>query len=124
MKEYRVGNFLYKDNGKYLEISDISGQFSFKVSPFSNSGLIIAAALDRKGELDSFLRAYASILLMFVNSVPDYIYFESMVKASNECYKRVGASLGIFDDISKEEDDKILNEVRTELEEIEKLKNE
>lgn len=106
--EYQVGNFIFKEEEKHIKIMDINSQLTHRVGNHLNVGRLLELAFKSKD--DSFLKAYATMLWEFSNIIPDKEFMEEIDKACVACVSRHKEFYGIKEDISKEEDDKILKE--------------
>lgn len=109
-KKYQVGNFIYINEDNHVTIMDINSLVVHKVSKDLNIGRLLALALERMNE--NFLRWYAAILWQFSNCLMDTQFLQDFTSVWLCCVNRNKEFYGIKEDITKEEDDKILNEER------------
>lgn len=108
--KYQVGNFIYINEDNHVTIMDINSLVVHKVSKELNIGRLLTLALEQKNE--QFLRWYAAILWQFSNCIMDSQFLQDFTSVWLDCVNRNKEFYGIKEDITKEEDDKILNEER------------
>lgn len=117
--EYRSGNFVYKREGTHVKIIDINSQMSHRMACHLNVARLLNEALTLKS--DNFLHEYASMLWLFSNVVPDRDFMREINDACVACINRDKELYGIKEDISKSEDDRILQDVKETMVELEKM---
>lgn len=121
--DVRVGNFVIHTENEHYKIQDINSVFSVRASIITPIGQLIKAALvNLKGgdeNSERFLHDYCAVFYNVLSVAPDYEFLTDIQKASVDCLNRHKDMYGIKDDISKEEDDRILKE-EVELAEAEK----
>lgn len=120
--ERKIGNFIYKVEDDHIKISDINGNMTHRMSKIMNISRMIEIAL--KERHDDWLLSYASLTWEYSNMVADEQFFVDINRACVDCVNRNKELYGIKEDISAEEDNEILEEVRQNYETIEELKKE
>jgi len=112
--DVRVGNFVIHTENEHYKIQDINSVFSVRASIITPIGQLIKAALEnlKGGDENSerFLHDYCAVFYNVLSVAPDYEFLGAIQKASVDCLNRHKDMYGIKDDISKEEDDRILKE--------------
>lgn len=120
--ERRYGNFVVKNEEHHFKICDIHSNMTHRVSKELMIGKYLEEAWQKKAS--SFLEHYASMVWVFSNMIADQQFFLDMDKVMRDCVERNKGLYNIEENISEEEDAKILQEQREIHEEIEKLKEE
>ena len=120
--EIQLGGFLIKNEEAHIKISDASGYMTHRVSKFLNIGKMLEMALDEKQT--GYLQNYCALVWAFSNVVTDPQFFLDIDKAVVDCINRHKDYYGIKEDISYDEDRKIVMEQKELHEDIEKLKAE
>lgn len=120
--ECRAGNFIYRDEENHVKVMDINSQMTHRIGKHLNIGRLLEMAMKEKN--DDFLKGYAALLWQVSNIVPDMDFFKDIDSACVSCVNRHKDFYGIKEDITKEEDDKILDDVKVTEEAAENLKNE
>ena len=120
--EIQLGGFLVKNEEAFIKISDSAGYMTHRVSKFLNIGRMLDMALDEKQT--KFLEDYCALAWVFSNVMPDTQFFLDIDRACVDCLNRHKDYYGIKEDISHDEDRKIIMEQKDLNDEIEKLKNE
>lgn len=122
-KDFRPNksNFKYHDEENHIKISDIGDMFSVRLNKRStNLGLLLVMAI--KDKYNDFLETVAKLLLVIVSVAWDKEFCEDIMKAYLACLERNKKQYGLKEDISEEEDKKILDEQRELHEAEEKLR--
>ena len=120
--ERQIGNFIYKNEDEHIKICDIYSQMTHRVAKHLNIGRMLEMALKEKK--DQYLANYAAMTWLYSNIVTDEQFFLDIDKACVDCVNRHKEFYGIKEDITKENDDKILQEAKETIEAIEELKKE
>lgn len=109
-----MGNFVIHTENDHYKIQDINSTFSVRAAIITPIGQLIKAALvNLKGgdeNSESFLHDYCAVFYNVLSVAPDYEFLGAIQKAAVDCLNRHKDMYGIKDDISKEEDDRILKE--------------
>lgn len=130
-RDYRIGNFVVTDEGEHLKVSDINGMVSHRFSTGIAKGqlmkMMLAQARGGDAAARKSLEAYCVVFFNLLSCVPftlkkegdDFDFLSVLNDATVECVKRNRGVYGLQEDISKEADDRILDEVKevSELEE-------
>lgn len=119
--EYRVGNFVYKNEENHIKIFDINTALTHRVAKALNIGRMLEIALKDKKE--QWLHNYASMVWLFSNIVTDEQFFLDIDKACVGCVNRHKEFYGIKEDITPKEDNEILQESKEVYGAIEELKD-
>lgn len=120
--ERQVGNFVYKNEPEYIKICDINSQMTHRVAKHLNIGRMLEMALKEKK--DQYLATYAAMTWLYSNIVTDEQFFLDIDKACVACVNRHKEFYGIKEDITPEQDKKILEESKEVYGAIEELKKE
>lgn len=120
--ERQIGNFIYKNEDEHIKICDINSQMTHRVAKHLNIGRMLEMAL--KERKDQYLANYAAMTWLYSNIVTDEQFFLDIDKACVDCVNRHKEFYGIKEDITKENDDEILQEAKETIEAIEELKKE
>lgn len=120
--ERQYGNFIYKNEAEHIKICDINGNLTHRVSKQLTVGRMMEIALKEKQTV--WLENYATLVWLFSNIVTDEQFFTDVDKACNDCAYRHPEIYGLEPNISKVEDDEILQESKEVYEAIEELKEE
>lgn len=120
--ERRIGNFVWKNEGGHIKVCDIGSQMVHKVAKHLNVGRLLEMALTEKN--DNWLANYAAMTWLYSNVIADEQFFIDINKACTDCVERHKEFYGIKEDISKEEDDEILQESRELYEFTEEVRKE
>lgn len=123
--DVRVGNFIYHVENSHIKVTDVYGNVTHRVSKYIAKGQMLSVALenaDKDPKMLAWLENYAIAAFNFLSAVPDEELLRTVVEATNDCFLRHKDLYGIKDDISKDEDDKILQETKDEVEAMEELK--
>ena len=112
--DVRVGNFVIHTEKEHYKIRDINSVFSFRCANFTPIGQLFKAAIlnMKSGDKNSenFIHDYCAVMYNVLSVAPDYEFLSDAQKCALDCLNRHKDLYGIKDDISKEEDDKILKE--------------
>ena len=120
--ERQYGNFVFKNEERYVKICDINGNMTHRISKDLNMGRMIEIAMrDRQ---DVWLENYATLVWVFSNVVTDEQFFIDIDAVCRECMLRHPEIYGIDTDIDAEKDAEILEDTRKASEELEKLSEE
>lgn len=119
--EYRVGNFVYKNEESHIKIFDINTALTHRVAKALNIGRMLEIALKDKQE--QWLHNYASMVWLFSNIVTDEQFFLDIDKACVDCVNRHKEFYGIKENITPKEDNEILQESKEVYGAIEELKD-
>ena len=104
----RVGNFVYSREKAHVKLQDIGGLFSFRVGEQLLAGQMLMSVIDDGGE--AFLGNYAAVMYNTICCVPDVEFLTALQGAVRDCLNRHKDLYGIKEDITEEEDAKILRE--------------
>lgn len=104
----RVGNFVYSREKAHVKLQDIGGLFSFRVSDGLLAGRMMMEVLDDGGE--AFLGNYAAVMYNTICCVPDVEFLTALQTAVRDCLNRHKDLYGLKDDLTDDEDAKILKE--------------
>lgn len=127
--DVRVGNFVYSVEDRHVKIQDIGGQMTHRVSTDLLIGQFLLAAMKDRDSAGVFLQNYAVMLWNVSCIVPVYesngevVVSEFMQGLDSACaagYEKMKRLYNLKDDITPEEDAKILRDVR----EVEEAKDE
>jgi len=119
--DVRVGNFVYSQIGDRVMLSDISGVFTMgldKDMTFAGQMLFKIYGMAKAGDKGSlhYLATYAAIMMNVCSVVPvekpEFSWFGRLNAVCEEGYEYMKGIYGIKDDISDEDDRKMLNEVK------------
>lgn len=105
----RVGNFVLSVENGHYKLQDIGGLFSVRVSTALIAGRMIQECMG-DAESSNFLHNYAAVMYNVACCVPDIEFLGELQKAVTECVNRHKDLYGLKEDISDEEDAKILRE--------------
>lgn len=119
--ERQVGSFVWKNEPEHIKICDINSLMTHRISKSLNIGRMMEIAFKAKEEKTG-LENYAAMLWNFSNMVPDVEFMKAVDKACLDCVNRNKEFFGIEEDISAEEDAKILEEQKEIAEALEQLK--
>lgn len=127
--DVRVGNFVYSRVGERIMLSDIGGIFTMgldKDATFAGQMLFEIYGMAKDGDKGSlhYLATYAAVMMNVCSVVPvekpEFSWFGRINEVCEEGYGYMKDLYNLKDDISDDEDRKILNEVK----DIEKVKDE
>ncbi len=114
-------NFKYHDEEEHIKISDIGDMFSVRLNKrTTNLGYFLTLAT--KDKYHGFLESVSKILLCIFSIAWDKEFLEDIMKAYIACLERNKKQYGLKEDISEEEDKKIVDEQRKLHEAEEKLR--
>lgn len=105
----RVGNFVLSVENGHYKLQDIGGLFSIRVSTALVAGRMIQECMG-DGESSAFLHNYAAVMYNVACCVPDIELLNELQNSVRECVNRHKEFYGLKEDLTKEEDDKILEE--------------
>lgn len=118
--ERRVGNFIYRMGENHVKVLDIGSMMTHRVCRRLNVGRLLESALD--GKNDGFLAGYATMMWQMSCVMPDIEFMKDINAACAACVDRHKDFYGVKENVTKEEDDKILNEEREMHDVVEKLR--
>lgn len=121
--DYRTGNFVFHDEGRFIKVMAISGIVSWRVSTDTSMGMLLLAAIKEKR--DTWLHVYAAGMFSQLCVVPDAEFFRKhaeLVNAQVEAHPEYYGKEKPTDD--KEKDDAVLKEERELHEELEQTEDE
>lgn len=121
--DYRVGNFIFHEEGNHIKGMDISGLVSWRISKDTSVGMMLSMAIKEKH--DGWLKGYAASIfsqLCVVPDVPFLVKHAELVNAQTVAHPEYYGKPKPTDD--KEADDKILQEEKELHEELENIKSE
>lgn len=111
--EQRFGNFICGIESDCIRVADINHTFMSVVNLQTARGQqlkeMLAGAWKSKNKRQ-FMEAYCTVMMQCSTCVVDYPLLTAMMQDSHDCIFRHKDVYGIKDEISKEEDDKILKE--------------
>lgn len=119
--DYRVGNFIFHEEGGHIKGMDISGLVSWRVSTDTSVGMLVKMAIKEKH--DGWLKGYAASIFSQLCVVPDVEFLvkhAELVNAQTAAHPEYYGKTEPTDD--KETDDKILQEEKELQEELQKQK--
>ena len=125
--DVQVGNYVYHIENGYVKVKDVAGNTSHRISTLTLKGRFVLDAIRRYRDDKStakWLENYSAIMLNVLLCVPDNDFFADLNTACLACISRHKNLYSIKEDISKEEDDAILEEEKNRHEAMEVLKHE
>lgn len=121
--ERQVGSFVFKREAEHIKVTDINGAMSFRISNRAfQSGRLLEMMLQEKEQM--FLHNYAAMVWNFSGVIPDEAFMLDINAACVACVNRHKEFYGIKEGISVEEDNRIVDEQRAFVDEVENLKEE
>lgn len=111
-RDYRVGNFVYSDEGDYIKMQDINRTVVHRIEKRIAKGQLLDMMLSAPEEHKKGLECYAVMMYNVLCVVPDPVFYNDMSSAVLACVNRHKNIYGIKEDISDEEDKAILREER------------
>lgn len=114
--DYRAGNFIFREEGRHVNVTTASGLASWSASLDTAAGTFLKLALDQRR--DDWLMAYATSILAQLLVVPDpqfLLKHSELINAHVMAHPEYYGKTEPTDD--KQEDDKILREEKELMEE-------
>lgn len=112
--DLRIGNFVFHEEKGHIKVSDLNGNVTHRISTWIAKGQVLKAAMDGLKDGDSnmerYLENYAVVTFNFLSAVPDADLHKEVLESTIACINRHKDVYGIKDDITPEEDAKILDE--------------
>lgn len=122
--DVRVGNFIYHNEKDFVKVSDINGFVSHRISKFIPKGRFLSMALEEPDETKTqWLQAYATVLFNVLSCVPDKDFLDELNRSAVVCAERHRNLYNVKDDISREEDDAVLEDEKNNVKAMEELKD-
>lgn len=110
-KDYRVGNFIFHEENYHVKVMAISSIVSWRIGNDTAIGQMVKIAI--KEHHDNWLKTYAAMIFSQLMIVPSGDFFEKHAKLLNDQTAAHPEFYGkSAEQISKEEDDKIVEEER------------
>lgn len=106
--EYRVGNFILRDGDDTISVTDLMGVVSFTLSKRHASGKMLKEMYDQR--LDKAIQNYVSVMWNVLAVLPDLQWMTEVFNASVACVERNKSFYGIDENITDDDDAKILAE--------------
>ena len=115
--DYRISNFVISDESEHVKVQDISRTVVFRISKSIAQGQLLSMLLEdaRKGGSTKGLESYIAVMYSALVCVPDATFLNEVLKSVRQCLDRNKAVYSVKDDISKEDDDIILEEEKERL---------
>lgn len=113
------GGFKFHVEPDHIKVCTPSDMVSWRVSRDSIAGRIIEIGIDDNDE--NGLHNYAAVMHYALSIAPDVDFLTQVIDAANACIERHKELYPSKPDISKEEDDKIVEEEKAMQEEIDNL---
>ena len=122
--EVRIGNFFVKEEPEHIKIQDLNTVFTHRIRKETAIGIWVGNMLKQgEGGLAS-LRTYIGTLWSVFSPAPDNEFIEALLKDTSECIHRHPEWYGgKKEEVSDEEDQKIIEEQREMAEFVEQVKN-
>jgi hypothetical protein len=114
--DVRIGNFVYHAENEHYKVQDINGVFSLRLYGQMPAAMMMRAGLLNAQENEAFLHSYAAVMYNVLSCVPDEEFMKAINEAAIACVNRHKEFYGIKEDVTPEEDAKIVQEEK-ELEE-------
>jgi len=112
--DVRVGNFVFHDEREHVKVSDINEICSVRIHKMLTSGGVqVSAALEQKK--DKFLEVWSKVMWYACSSFIDEELVRDLVDAVNRCKERHKDIFGVSDEVPQEEDAKVLDEVKQDI---------
>ena len=127
-RDYRQGNFVFTKEESHIKVQDINSTVSFRINTNVVAGRMLGIMIDnaKDGDKNSsqYLENYVVMMYNLLCSVHDVELMQAVMDATIACINRHKEVYGIKEDISKEEDDGILEDVKGVAEAEEELRKE
>lgn len=115
--EVRVGNFFFKTEKEHIKVQDMSSMVSFRISRSASVGMWVSAMIERGKESEYSLHIYAATMFALLLSVPDNEFVEDVNSVISSATNRHPEYYGIKkEDLSDEEQERIVEEEREKAE--------
>ncbi len=111
-RDFRVGNFVYTREPEHIKVQDIGQVVAHRISLNIAKGQLLDMMLSDKEKYAKMLEMYAVSMYNVLSVAPDMEFYEQVYKATEDCAKRHRDLYGIKENISDEDDAKILKEER------------
>ena len=121
-RDVRVGNFVYTNEPDHIKVQDINLTITHRINRGIAKGQLLAMMLDDPKKYERDLHNYAAIIYNLLCTVPDAQMYEDINKAVMECINRHKDVYGMKDDITPEDDAKIVQEEKELHEAMEEIK--
>lgn len=115
-RDFRVGNFVFTREPEHIKVQDIGQMVAHRISVHIAKGQLLDMMLADKEKYAKMLEMYAVSMYNVLSVAPDMTFYEEVYKSTEECARRHADVYGLKENVSDEEDAKILKEER-ELEE-------
>lgn len=125
--EQRFGNFVVKDSGNAIEVTDINLTCKHIVSVGTARGVQLREMLSvawKKKNARKFIEAYCTVIFQTLTCVVDYELLSALLKDGQDCIGRHKDIYGIKDEVDKADDDAVLREEVELAETIEAVRKE
>lgn len=116
--DYRVGNFVFHSEPKFVKVMPVSAIVSWRISTASPAGILVQTAIKEKH--DNWLSAYATAVFSQLCVIPDQEFFTrhaELINAQVQNHPEHYGKTAPTDD--KKTDDDILQEERELQEQLE-----
>lgn len=121
-RDIRVGNFVYTKEPDHIKVQDISLTITHRINRHIAKGQLLEMMLEDSKKYENDLRNYAVLMYNLLCTVPDASFYEDINTAVLSCINRHKDVYGIKEDITPDEDAKILQEERELHEAVEDIK--
>lgn len=121
--DVRVGNFVYTDEPDHIKVQDISLTVTHRISKHIAKGQLLSMWLEDPKKNEQNLRNYAALTYNLLCTVPDADFYNDIHGASLRCVNRHKDLYGLKEDITDEEDAKIVKEEKELHEAVEEIKS-
>ncbi len=122
-RDVRMGNFVYSIEPDHIKVQDISMTVSHIISKRIARGQLLDMLLSEPEKYGKDLRNYAALMYNLLCTVPDAEFYNDIYGASVRCVNRHKDLYGIKDDITDEEDAKIVREEKELHAAVEEIKD-
>jgi len=126
--DVRVGNFIFHNEAHFIKLSDINSLFNLRISKDTIPGRLLQGGMDggKKGDevRENYLHNYAAVMFNTLLCVPDNDFLAALNTAVLSSVDRHKDIYGYGEDVTDEEDAKILAEEKEYYEAIEGAKKE
>lgn len=122
--DIRVGNFIFHKEDGYVKISDVAGMLSHRLSVLTPKGWLIADLMSQNTEAaKKNLEQYAVVMFNVLGCIADNQFLSEINQSALDAVNRHKDLYGVKENISKQEDDQILQEVKETQEAIDQLQD-
>lgn len=118
--DFRIGNFIFTKEGGYIKVRDLDGMVSHSVRDNIVKGQMLSLLIDMAKDGDensaTLLAGYCTVMENVLCCVPftrpdeEETYLEKLNKATIECFNKNKELYGVREDITDEEDGRILED--------------